>query len=109
MERYTDYIQVNKEWGLTGIYADDGIGGINTKKSEEFNRMIEACIQGRTDMVINKSVCKKSMDCLKYLRQLKEKNITEFFEIENINTMYSKGEVILPYSVGRNRECKAYI
>lgn len=35
------------------------------------------------------------MDCLKYIRELKEKNIPVFFEKENINTMDSKGEVLL--------------
>lgn len=36
-----------------------------------------------------------TLDCLKYIRQLKEKNVPVFFEKENINTMDSKGEVLL--------------
>ena len=32
------------EYELVGIYADDGISGTNTKKCDEFNRMIEQCI-----------------------------------------------------------------
>lgn len=32
---------------------------------------------------------------LKYIRELKSKNIPVFFEKENINTMDSKGEVLL--------------
>lgn len=36
-----------------------------------------------------------TLDCLKYIRELKEKNIPVFFEKENINTMDSKGEVLL--------------
>jgi len=35
------------------------------------------------------------LDCLKYIRQLKDKNIPVFFEKENINSMDSKGEVML--------------
>lgn len=35
------------------------------------------------------------MDCLKYIRQLKDRNIPVLFEKENINTMDSKGEVLL--------------
>ncbi len=35
------------------------------------------------------------LDCLKYIRQLKDKGISVFFEKENINTMDSKGEVML--------------
>lgn len=28
---------------MAGIFADDGISGTNTKKREEFNRMIDEC------------------------------------------------------------------
>src|SRR5574344_1168168 len=80
------------------IYADDGISGTNTKKREEFNRMIDECMAGSIDMVITKSIsrfARNTLDCLKYIRQLKEKSIPVFFEKENINTMDSKGEVML--------------
>ena len=33
----------------------------------------------------------QSLDCLKYIRQLKDKNIPVFFEKEAINTMDAKG------------------
>ena len=83
---------------LAGIYADDGITGTNTKKREEFNRMIQNCMDGKIDMIITKSIsrfARNTLDCLKYIRELKEKNIPVFFEKENINTMDSKGEVLL--------------
>lgn len=98
VEHYTDFIKANAEWEFAGIYADDGISGTNTKKREEFNRMIEDCMAGRIDMIITKSIsrfARNTLDCLKYIRQLKEKNIPVFFEKENINTMDSKGEVLL--------------
>lgn len=98
MEHYTSYIQRNPEWEFAGIFADDGISGTNTKKREEFNRMIEECMAGHIDMVITKSIsrfARNTLDCLKYIRLLKEKNIPVFFEKENINTMDSKGEVLL--------------
>lgn len=41
VEHYTNYITGNPKWELAGIYADDGISGTNTKKRDEFNRMIE--------------------------------------------------------------------
>ena len=40
VEHYTTYIRSNPDWECAGIYADDGISGTNTKKREEFNRMI---------------------------------------------------------------------
>ena len=53
---YTEYIQKNPEWELAGIFADDGISGTNTKKRDEFNRMIDECMAGNIDMVITKSI-----------------------------------------------------
>jgi len=98
IEHYTNFIQNNPEWELAGIFADDGITGTNTKKREEFNRMIEECMAGNIDMIITKSIsrfARNTLDCLKYIRQLKDKNIAVFFEKENINTMDSKGEIML--------------
>ena len=98
VEHYTNLIKKNDDWEFAGIFADDGISGTNTKKREEFNRMIEECMEGNIDMVITKSIsrfARNTLDCLKYIRQLKEKNIPVFFEKENINTMDSKGEVLI--------------
>ena len=98
VEHYTNFIQKNEEWEFAGIFADDGISGTNTKKREEFNRMIAECMEGHIDMIITKSIsrfARNTLDCLRYIRQLKEKNIPVFFEKENINTMDSKGEVLL--------------
>ena len=44
IEHYTAYIQGHPDWMLAGIFADDGISGTNTKKREEFNRMIDECM-----------------------------------------------------------------
>ena len=98
VEHYTEFIKKNPEWEFAGIFADDGISGTNTKKREEFNRMIEECMSGRIDMIITKSIsrfARNTLDCLKFIRQLKEKNIPVYFEKENINTMDAKGEVLL--------------
>ena len=95
---YTEYITGNPEWSFAGVYADDGISGTNTKKRGEFNRMIADCMDGKIDMVITKSIsrfARNTLDCLKYIRQLKERNIPVFFEKENINTLDAKGEVLL--------------
>lgn len=98
VQHYTDYIGRNKEWELAGIYADDGISGTNTKKREGFIKMIEDCMVGKIDMVITKSIsrfARNTIDCLKYVRQLKEKNIAIIFEKENINTLEASGELLL--------------
>ena len=95
---YTEYIQKNPDWVLAGIFADDGISGTNTKKRDEFNRMIDECMAGNIDMIITKSIsrfARNTLDCLQYIRQLKDKNIPVYFEKESINTMDAKGEVLI--------------
>lgn len=98
IDHYTNYISKNPEWILAGIFADDGITATNTKKRDEFKRMIDECESGSIDMIITKSIsrfARNTLDCLKYIRQLKDKNIPVFFEKENLNSMDSTSEVIL--------------
>jgi len=38
---------------------------------------------------------RNTLDCLKYIRQLKDMNIPVLFEKESINTMDAKGEVLI--------------
>lgn len=98
VEHYTNYITHREVWVLAGIFADDGISGTNTKKRDKFNQMISECMAGKIDMIITKSIsrfARNTLDCLKYIRQLKEMNVSVYFEKENINTMDSKGEVLL--------------
>lgn len=98
IEHYTEYIGKNPDLELAGIFADDGISGTNTKYRAEFNRMIDECMAGNIDMVITKSIsrfARNTLDCLKYIRQLKDKNIPVYFEKEAINTLDAKGEVLI--------------
>lgn len=53
---YTSYINNHPDYKLAGIFADEGISGTNTKKREQFNKMIEDCKSGKIDMVITKSI-----------------------------------------------------
>ena len=49
-------------------------------------------------MVVTKSIsrfARNTLDCLKYIRKLKDKNIAVYFEKESINTLDAKGEVML--------------
>ncbi|WP_446787139.1 recombinase family protein, partial [Macellibacteroides fermentans] len=49
--------------------------------------MIEDSMKGKIDMIITKSIsrfARNTLDCLKFIRQLKDKNIPVFFEKENI-------------------------
>ena len=95
---YTTFISNNPDYELAGICADEGISGTNTKKREQFYKMIEDCKAGKIDIIITKSIsrfARNTLDTLNYVRQLKDLGIGVIFEKENINTLDSKGEVLL--------------
>lgn len=95
---YTDLINKKKEWTLAGIFADEGISGTQTKKRTEFNRMIRMCKKKKIDLIITKSISRFSrntVDCLQYIRQLKELGIGVIFEKENINTLTMTSEFMI--------------
>lgn len=95
---YEDYIKKRPDWEFSGIYADEGITGTNTKKRTDFHRMIDDCLAGKIDMIITKSIsrfARNTLDCLQYVRMLKDKGIGVYFEKENIDTLDAKGEVLL--------------
>ncbi len=55
-------------------------------------------MNGDIDMIITKSIsrfARNTLDTLKYVRKLKEFNVAEFFEEENINTLTMDGELLL--------------
>lgn len=95
---YTDLINRKKEWTLAGIFADEGISGTQTKKRTEFNRMIRMCKNKKIDLVITKSIsrfARNTVDCLEYVRQLKDLGIGVIFEKENINTLTMTSEFMI--------------
>ena len=94
---YTELIQNNKEWIFSGIYADKAITGTKIDKRDEFQRLIQDCMDGKIDMVIAKSLprfARNTLDTLKYVRMLKERNIAVYFEVEKINTL-KDGEFLM--------------
>lgn len=97
VDYYTKYIQNHEDYEMAGIYADEGISGTNTKKREQFKRMVADCERGKIDMIITKSIsrfARNTQDCLMYSRKLKNLGIGIVFEKENINTMDSTGELL---------------
>ena len=98
IQHYEEFIKTNPEWEFIGVYADEGISATNTKKRDQFNAMIEDCKQGEIDMIFTKSIsrfARNTLDCLNYIRILKGMNIPVYFEKESINTMDTRGEVLL--------------
>lgn len=52
VSHYKNLIQKDPSWEMAGIFADDGISGTNTKKREQFNKMIAACKAGKIDLIL---------------------------------------------------------
>ena len=95
---YTDLINRKKEWTLAGIFADEGISGTQAKKRPEFLKMIRLCKKQKIDLVITKSIsrfARNTVDCLEYVRQLKDLGIGVIFEKENINTLTMTSEFMI--------------
>lgn len=95
---YTDMIMQNPNWTMAGIFADEGITGTSAAKRPEFLKLIRKCRQKKIDMVLVKSIsrfARNTVDCLGYVRALKELGIAVVFEKENINTMDSESEMLL--------------
>lgn len=95
---YTDKIMCNKEWTMVGIFADEGITGTSAKKRPEFLHMIRLCKQKKIDIILTKSIsrfARNTVDCLKYIRILRELGISVVFEKENINTLESDSELLI--------------
>ena len=98
VQHYEQLIGNNPEWQMVGVYADEGITGTKTIGRAEFNRMINDCMNGEIDMIICKSIsrfARNTVDTLRFVRMLKEKQIAVMFEEENLNTMSMDGELLL--------------
>lgn len=94
---YRDYENRHPEYELVQIYADEGISGVNTKRREQFKKMIADCKEGKIDMVITKSIsrfARNTQDCLYYSRMLKDLGIGIVFEKESISTLDNSGELL---------------
>ena len=95
---YTDKIMQNPQWSMAGIFADEGITGTSAEKRPEFLRMIRLCRKRKIDLILVKSIsrfARNTVDCLHYIRALKELGIAVIFEKENINTLDSEGEMLI--------------
>ena len=97
-EFYTAKINSTPEWKLAGIYADDGISGVHTKKRDGFNQMIQDCKKHKIDLILTKSIsrfARNTVDSIQYVRILKQFGVTVIFEKENINTSTMNSEMLL--------------
>ena len=98
IKHYSEMIKTNSDWEYAGVYADEGISGTQVKHRKAFTRMIDDAINGKIDIIIAKSIsrfARNTLDTLKYIRMLKEKNVDVYFEKENIHTLNLSSEMFL--------------
>ena len=97
-EYYSKLLGDNPMMEFIGIYSDSGITGVNTKKRDELNKMIEDALDGKMDIIYVKSVsrfARNTVDTLKYTRKLKAVGVEVIFEKENISSLSEDGELML--------------
>ena len=95
---YSKLIRGNPAWEYAGLYTDDGVSATSTARREGFNRLIADALDGKIDRIITKSVsrfARNTVDSLTTIRRLKEKGVGVTFEKENIDTLDSKGELMI--------------
>ena len=95
---YTKLINGKADWQFAGIFADEGISGTQAKIRPQFLQMISSCEAHQIDLIITKSISRFSrntLDCLHYVRKLKDLGIPVIFEKEGIHTMEETGELLL--------------
>ena len=86
---YTEKINSEPKWKLVGIFADKGITGTSALKRDEFQKMIRMCKRKQIDMIITKSISRFSrntVDCLNYVRMLRQLDVDVFFEEQGIHS-----------------------
>jgi DNA invertase Pin-like site-specific DNA recombinase len=91
-EHYEEYIQRNPNWEYVGIFSDEGISGTGTKKRKGFLEMVEACKDGKIDLIVVKDVsrfARNVKDCLSTVEELLtlDPPVGIFFENHNLNTL----------------------
>lgn len=99
-EHYKQLVGQHPNWDLRHIFADEGISGTSLKNRDEFNDMIERCINGEFNLIVTKSVsrfARNLVDCISLVRMLK--NLTPpvgvFFETDNLFTLSEDSELKL--------------
>jgi len=99
-EHFKNLAGRHPNWDLRHIYADEGISGTSMKKREQFNLMIEACVNGEYDLIVTKSVsrfARNLLDCISTCRMLKDlpSPVGVYFETDSLFTLGEDSELKL--------------
>lgn len=95
---YEEKINGIPSWTFVDGYMDEGISGTSINKRNDFNRMTEDAQQGKFDLILTKDICRfarNTVDTLVTTRELLRLGVGVYFELDNVNTLSSEGELRL--------------
>ena len=98
---YEDLIRSKPEWEYAGVFYDDGISGTQDDTRPGFMELIRKCKKGKVDMILVKSLSRFSrntLQCISYIRMLKERGITIRFEKEGLDTSMATSEIYFTWT-----------
>ena len=100
---YEEFIRKNAAWEYVEGYVDEGLSAANTKKREDFHRMVEDGKAGLFDLIITKEItrfARNTLDSILYTRELLSAGVGVFFQNDNINTFDEDSELRLTIMSG---------
>lgn len=95
---YEEKIKSVPLWTFVDGYMDEGITGTSINKRDDFNRMTEDAAEDKFDLILTKDICRfarNTVDTLVTTRELLRVGVGVFFELDNVNTLSSEGELRL--------------
>ncbi|MEG1571253.1 MAG: recombinase family protein [Clostridia bacterium] len=98
MSSFRALIAAQPGWELAGIYPDEGLSGTRTANRVQFQKMIADCEAGKIDYIVTKSIsrfARNTMECLQYVRRLKDLGIYVYFDENHFDTGSSSSEMLL--------------
>jgi DNA invertase Pin-like site-specific DNA recombinase len=94
---FTKIISENEEWELAGIYTEQETG-TSIERRGEFRRMLKDCKSSKINLILTKSLSRfgrNTVDTLRILSELEEKDISVYFEIERLESTDKKMRQII--------------
>lgn len=94
---YEQLIQANPLWEFVKVYSDDGRSGFKASRPG-FQEMLQDARQKKFDLILVKSIsrfARNTQTLLSATRELKALGIAVYFELQDINTLTTAGELML--------------
>ena len=103
---YQKTIAEHGDWEYAGVFSDRGITGTKEERPG-FQAMLEACREGKIDIVLAKSItrfARNTVVLLSTVRELRSLGIDIYFEEERIHTLSAQGELMISLLAARAQE-----